>query len=308
MQPNRREVLAGASLLAVGMVTSVAEARSPSRSLLILGDWGRESAPRQRDVAAQMEIAAAETPCVGVVAVGDNFYEDGVVSVDDPKWNALFETMYTGPHLRPLPWYAALGNHDYGGAPQAQVDYSAKSDRWRMPARYYKISEAQLGLPDTELFVLDTNPLVAENYDGDGEMAKNVRTQDAQAQLAWLERELAASQAKYKLVAGHHPIHSGGSLHGDTPDLIRTLKPVLRRYGVMAYLAGHDHDLQHIVRDGLHCVDSGAGCEARPVSAINGTQFCAAKPGFALLTLTQTGLELQFRDDHGATLYHTILV
>ena len=47
---------------------------------------------------------------------------------------------------------------------------------------------------------------------------------------------------------GHHPIFSGGSEHGDQPELIRAINPLLEKHGVPAYFNGHDHDLQHIVR------------------------------------------------------------
>lgn len=306
MKPNRRQVIAGASALAVGTLAPAAFADKDQRSLLIIGDWGR-AGTQQPVVAAQMNVAAGDLNGVGVISVGDNFYEDGVQSVEDPKWRDLFENIYVGEHLQPLPWYVALGNHDYGGAPQAQVDYTARSRRWRMPDRYFKVEGRDMAMPEMDLFILDTNALVAENYEGEGRMAVNLRSQDAPAQLAWLERELAGSGARYKLVAGHHPIYSGGSLHGNTPDLIKTLLPLFKRYEVTAYLAGHDHDMQYIKSDGLHFIDAGAGCEARPVGPVAGTQFCAASPGFGVLTLTSDRLELQFRDHLGRTLYRSQL-
>ncbi|MGA9659946.1 MAG: tartrate-resistant acid phosphatase type 5 family protein [Asticcacaulis sp.] len=307
MTPNRRQVIVGATALASGMAALRTEAGSISpRALLVLGDWGRENT-HQHAVAKQMNIAAAERNCVGVVTVGDNFYEDGVVSVDDPKWRTYFEDVYSGPSLKPLPWYATLGNHDYGSAPQAQVAYSEISERWHMPERYYRVSGAGLGMPGLDLFILDTNPLIADNAKGDDQMAVNVRTQDGDAQLVWLDRALAASQARYKIVVGHHTLYSGGSLHGNTPELITKLLPILRRHRVVAYVNGHDHDLQHIVRDEMHFICSGAGAESRPVHAITGTHFCLSRSGFALLSLDEQGLSLEFRDYKGKTPYQTRL-
>jgi len=40
---------------------------------------------------------------------GDNFYENGVDSVDDPLWNTRYCSVYTDPALLDVPWYAILG-------------------------------------------------------------------------------------------------------------------------------------------------------------------------------------------------------
>lgn len=307
MTHNRRQVIAGASALAIGMTLDAHASPASSRSLIIVGDWGRDSAPHQRDVARQMDVVAGEMDCASVISVGDNFYEDGVQSVDDVKWRTSFEDIYSGPNLKSLPWYVALGNHDYGGVPQAQVDYTLQSDRWHMPSRYFKVSGAGIGMSELDMFVIDTTPLITENLTGNDPLNINARGQDAEAQLAWLDHELAASGARYKFVAGHHTIFSGGSLHGGTPDLIARLLPILRRNGVTAYINGHDHDLEHIVRDDMHFICSGAGSEARPVSPVTGTRFCLSRSGFAVLSVYDGVLKLAFRDFTGASCYQATL-
>ena len=312
MEPNRRRVLGGvaasAAVMASGGSSAVAAGQATALSFLVVGDWGRNGASHQRDVAARMEAAAREFGCAFVVSVGDNFYEDGVHSVDDAKWRSSFEDVYSGDRLQQTPWYVALGNHDYGGVPQAQVDYTAHSARWRMPARYFKVPGADIGDPQVDLFVLDTSPLIDENGRGDNAMAVNVKSQDAGAQLAWLDQALGASRARYRLVFGHHTLFSGGSTHGDTPDLITRLLPILRKHRVTAYVNGHDHDLQYIVRDGLNVVCTGAGSEVRPVSSVAGTRFCVARSGFSVMTIGAGRIGLEFRDYTGASLYRTDLV
>lgn len=305
--PSRRTVLAAAGGLAAtpllaGGALAAAPGAGEALTFLAVGDWGRDGAEHQRDVAARMGEAAA----VGArftASVGDNFYDDGVRSVDDPQWKTSFEDIYTAPSLQ-APWFVALGNHDYRGEPQAQLDYARVSPRWKMPARYYKVAGAEVGAPFVDLFFIDTSPLV-QSYRSKVEtnIKRNVLAQDPAAQLAWLDAELARSSAPWKLVFGHHTVFSGGSGHGDTAELKAQLKPILERRGVQAYVCGHDHDLQHIQRDGVDYICTGAGSEVRPVKAVQGTRFCLSRSGFSVYRLTPEALEVEFRDHLGASVY-----
>jgi acid phosphatase len=252
-----------------------------------------------------MEAAAVELGSRFVLSVGDNFYPDGVASVTDPHWKLSYEDIYAGPHLQ-TPWYVALGNHDYHDEPQAQLDYARTSPRWRMPARYYKVAGSSLGYPDLDMFCIDTTPMMAEFTERRvRHSGQSVDQQNTDRQLAWLDRELAASTAPWKLVFGHHTIRSGGSGHGDTPEMVEKVLPILQRHKVQAYVCGHDHDLQHIARDGLNYVLTGAGSEVRPVRAVAGTTFCAAVSGFTAFRLSRDALDIAFRDHTGATLHST---
>jgi acid phosphatase len=304
---SRRTVIGG--IAATAAIAPLGESLAFSRppGFLAFGDWGRDGAQHQRDVAVQMGKAAAELGSRFVVSVGDNFYESGVKSVDDPQWKTSFEDIYTDPALQ-VPWYAVLGNHDYKGNPQAQIDYAGRSSRWKMPSRYYKVAGAEIGLPEADLFVIDSSPLVHQYRDKvEAPIAANVKSQDTDAQLAWLDRELAASKAPWKLVFGHHTIRSGGSGHGETPELVKLVRPILERRGVQAYINGHDHDLQHISDGGVDYICCGAGSEVRPVKAVKGTKFCLSRSGFAALTFDKAGLALQFRDYTGAIVYRAVL-
>ena len=303
IRTDRRTVLGGLAAAAAAAPLARLDAADPGLSFLVVGDWGRDGAQHQRDVAEAMGRTAAETNARFVLSVGDNFYEDGVRSADDPQWHSSFEAIYTAPSLQ-VPWFVALGNHDYRGNPQAQLDYAAKSARWKMPRRYYGVSGATLGAPELDLFVIDTSPLVHQYREKvDAPIAANVATQDADAQLVWLDRSLGASTAPIKIVAGHHTLRSGGSGHGDTPEIVERVLPLLQRHRVAAYINGHDHDLQHICTDGLDYLSCGAGSEVRPVSAVRGTLFCASRSGFAHVRLDGGHLAAEFRDFAGQKLY-----
>jgi acid phosphatase len=300
--PDRRAVLGGLAALALPTAQAEAKAAAAPVSFLAVGDWGRDGSRDQTRVADAMAAAAHALDSRFVLAVGDNFYPGGVQSPDDAQWRTSFEDVYHQPALQ-TPWYAALGNHDYRGRPHAQVAYSQRSRRWRMPNRYYKVRGEELGARDLDLFVLDTTPIAMRMRERVTELAHGkVCLQDGDRQLAWFARELAASTARWKVVVGHHPIHSGGH-HGDTPELVARLKPLLAAHGVTAYVCGHDHALQHIRRDGVDYVCTGAGASAGWVLPQAGMRFRGAHAGFAAFTLDAAGLALEFRNDANTPVY-----
>jgi len=302
---NRRAMLAGFGVMpALGARAALAKVTGKPAldpAFVAIGDWGRRGVGAQSQVADALGRTAAEIGARLTLAVGDNFYPAGVESVGDSHWQESFEGVYTAPSLQ-IPWYAALGNHDYRGNPQAQVDYTRLSRRWRMPSRYYKAPAAITGLPGLDIFVLDTAPLVTAYHEiGQQVMRGHLWREDRRVQLRWFERELRASTAPWKVVVGHHPIYSGA--HGNDPDLIADLQPLLERYGVQAYINGHDHDLQHIVVGPVSYICSGAGAEAGPVRPIAGTRFCLSRPGFGAFTVRPETLALTFRDQFGRSVY-----
>lgn len=106
-------------------------------SFIGLGDWGA-TGNQQQQVADQMAKTVAQVDAQFIANIGDNFYEYGVTSVDDPQWENTFKQVYKQPQLVNVPWISTLGNHDYRppGNPEVQIDYK-KDSRWIMPKHYY---------------------------------------------------------------------------------------------------------------------------------------------------------------------------
>jgi len=182
-------------------------------------------------------------------------------------------------------FYPTLGNHDWAlsDSPAAEVAHSARSKYWQMPAERYTFLAGPV-----QFFAIDTN-------------------QNSRAQLEWLDRELSRSQARWKIVYGHHPVYSNGA-HGDDAALHDSLLPLLRGR-VAIYLCGHDHDLQHIApEDGVHFVLAGGGGAAtRPVAPGSRLLFGASKNGFAVIEATRTSLAVTFLDQDLETLHQFVL-
>src|SRR5690606_40939846 len=90
-------------------------------NFLVVGDWGRNGFFNQREVAEQMGRTGEEIGSQFVISTGDNFYSAGVTVLYYPKWQLPFEDVYTAPALQ-RPWYVVLGNHDWQGNVEAQVE------------------------------------------------------------------------------------------------------------------------------------------------------------------------------------------
>ncbi|HEU4469653.1 MAG TPA: tartrate-resistant acid phosphatase type 5 family protein [Flavisolibacter sp.] len=277
-----------------------AEAGKDSVSFLVVGDWGKQGGEYQKQVAEAMNRCGLRHRTSFIISTGDNFYPSGVRDTADAHWQSSFEKIYDGEGHQ-VDWYAVLGNHDYEGNPQAQLAYSIRGRRWRMPSRYYALrKEIDAGSAILFLFT-DTSPLIEDYHDrGMADLSK----QDTAAQLSWLRQTLAASKDKWKIVIGHHPIYSAGA-HGNTLDLIHRLKPAISGGGTDFYLSGHDHSLQYLARrkERMAYLVSGGGSESTPLRPHFYSRFARSSPGFLVMTLYAHKANFYFYDNEGLLLY-----
>jgi tartrate-resistant acid phosphatase type 5 len=265
---------------------------------IAVGDVGT-GADGQRDVAESMAAKAAQEPISFVLMLGDNFYESGVTSVTDPQWTNAFVDMYHQPSLQ-VGFYAVLGNHDYRSNPQAQIDYTRLSQRWRMLDRYYTVVRSLGDSASVQFFFLDTNPLAYLSLS----QAKALSdTGIEMRQIRWFDRQLNESTAQWKIVLGHHTIYSGGE-HGDNESMRYLLEPLLTKYKVDFYLAGHDHDLELLKSmNGVHYVVSGAGGKHRDVRWRENTLFAATNLGFTFFRISPNEAVIEFLSRNGSLEY-----
>lgn len=269
-------------------------------SFVVLGDWGWNGYKNQRLVAERMAEEAEAIDISFIVSTGDNFQVNGVRSVQDPLWNRSFESIYTHPILE-KDWYPVLGNHDYRGSTQAQIDYSKISRRWNLPARWYSVKQRVSDTVDAELFFLDTSPFQSR-YHGKKKQGAypEVPAQDTAAQLRWVDSALSASKARWKLVFGHHPLYSGGEKHGsETGDMRRLFQDRFEKLGVTAYFCGHDHHMEHVAPKGsaVHYFVNGAHSLRKAVPGPD-TRFCKVTAGFTTVQVREDTLVVRFLDTH----------
>lgn len=288
------------------LIPVLAEQERDSVSYIVLGDWGVDGRGHQLGIAQQIDFLAQKFNAQFIITAGDNFYPKGVESTTDPQWQTSFENIYNKKGHN-IPWYPTLGNHDYGANPEAQVAYSAVSNRWKMPARYYAV-EKEISDSNKALFVFtDTSPFLRSYH---RRTMADLKVQDTALQLRWLRQTLTESNHKWKIVIGHHPIFSSGE-HGNTPELIQRFNPLLQQSKTDFYLCGHDHILEHLQRrgEGMHyLVSGGGGAGNYALEQKTQSRFAQSSPGFLVMTLYPSKANFYFFNDTGRLLYQKQVV
>jgi hypothetical protein len=267
--------------------------------LLAIGDFGTTGRD-QAAVAGAMREYRRRTGITleTLLLLGDNVYNrvPGGFSAESPHWRTVFEDVYPAADF-PCPCHAVLGNHDYGDNPDGaavQLEYSRRGGgRWRMPGKWYRFD---VGDADGVTFLaLDSN-----------QSPRHLGEAERRAQLAWLEAQLAGPRRRFTVVIAHHPIYSNGR-HGDTDHLVRDWAPLLERHRVHVYLAGHDHDLQHLELAGRFTsfvISGGGGARTRPLAKQDRpVPFARDCLGFTHLQARPDGLVFSHHGVDGGTFH-----
>jgi hypothetical protein len=255
----------------IGQSKPPAQPSKPTSQLMLriaaLGDVGAGD-KNQRAVGEAMARYHQRDRLARVLLLGDNIYNQGEIE----KVGEAFEKPYAELLKQNVPFSACLGNHDIRSANgEGQLNYS----RYGIKGRYYSFEEKGVGF-----FALDTNT-----------------NADWNNQLAWLEQELKASKATWKVVFGHHPIYSAGH-YGNTPAFIQTLAPLFKRYRVNLYLNGHEHNYERTkpIAGTTYIVAGIGGASLRKAGKNANTAYADSRFGFTTLTFYTDRIEIQAID------------
>ena len=234
----------------------------PAARFAVIGDYGLAGEP----AAAVAALVASWAPDF-VVTTGDNNYPDGAVDTLDRnvgQYYAQFIAPYRGqfgPGAAENRFWPVLGNHDWVvGYPEPYLAYFALPGN----GRYYSLRRGPVAL-----FALDSMPGEPDGWDA------------GSAQAAWLQAELAASDAPWKVVVMHHSPYSSG--HHGSADWMRW---PFAAWGARLVLGGHDHTYERVHAEGITYVVNGLGGGARYARGFGGVE----------------GSQLFFNADHGAML------
>jgi tartrate-resistant acid phosphatase type 5 len=240
--------------------------------ILVFGDSGTGD-EIQFQVAKAMKDFCGREGCHLGLMLGDNMHPAGVASVNDPQFIEKFEKPYAALGL---PIFAILGEHDWGRKGnmynwRAQIDYTQKSQYWRMPSDVYSLT-----VGNVKIMALNTN-------------------------------SFEESRGRWNLVMGHKPIFSYG-YHGNTDFMVADVLPLLCGK-VDLYLAAHEHKQQVLKAEcGLPLLVSGSGGKLRP-EAETGPRalFNLPEPGFAHLWVKKDELVVRILSDRGEVRYQLVI-
>jgi hypothetical protein len=261
---------------------------APSALTQLPATGGYVDATGMMAVSSAMKSYCQTQRCDAAVMLGDNVYPDGPTGGADGVSDAKrFDDILLKPFkdfgsIAPdFRIYATLGNHDWRTSREAalgEVRYLEQTRPFYMDGIIYRVSPR----PDIELFVLDTEVLLAGETVYEAELADDgselpgreleepepwtkPQTERERNMVAWLEQSLRSSNARWKIVMGHHPLwSSAGSKFQQARVLRRLILPTLCKYADM-YLAGHEHTLE------LHtdsCANAVPGASLPPLPQI----------------------------------------
>ncbi len=244
----------------------------------VLGDSG-SGGRNAMAIATRMAEAYERSPYGLVIHVGDVSYYGSIAD----RWEAVFQRPYAPLLDAGVRFEIAVGNHEYEEKPSAYANAEI-ADLLRLAGeegRYYRVRRGPV-----DFFILDSStPLITGNA--------------AAEQLAWLEQELAASDAPWKVAALHHPPYSSGK-RGSWLQVRNAVEPLFVEYGVDLVLTGHDHFYERTKpQQGVVYVISGGGCKISRVGASDFTAMAKETLQFMLIDVEAGQLRAQAIDDRG---------
>jgi predicted phosphodiesterase len=192
---------------------------------------------------------------------------------------------------------------------QAILDYSGVSERWNAPARYYSM-EYPVGRKQKALFVfIDTAPLIdkyrKDEGDEDGKYS-DAGEQSIERQLYWLDSTLVASNGRWKIVIGHHPVYADTDKEAsERTDMQERVGTILENRKADFYISGHIHNFQYIKPEGktVNYIVNSSASQSRKVKPIEGTVFCNGDPGYSVFSVSRDSVRFSFVNHTGETVY-----
>lgn len=250
------------------------------QTFLLVGDTGTGLQGQYAVAEAMRAHCELDQHCQAAFIAGDVIYDKGVDKANDAQFATKFEDVYKELQI---PFYIALGNHDYLGCTDCYREYTAQSTRWKSPASYYTQE-----FESVVFIVIDT-----EKFD--------------MAQQEWLRAELKNHASKKKVIVGHRPILTyevtklKENWHGK--DELENIICTEADY----YVSGHAHVFEYVGRPKectvkLLVVGTGGASLRQAVVPYPGV-FAASTYGFVSMTTVSDTLSWKFISSTGEVVF-----
>jgi hypothetical protein len=316
--------------------STLQRASAPVLRVLVLGDFGYTGRQQAAVARAMMEENRAKPFDFGL-QLGDNLYpcgpelslpgaadctfnEDGNTVTagyrppEDPQFQALFHAPLAGlkrPDGTALTLHTALGNHDVGyslscfvngklpprtSRLKACLEVAHQGPAWNMPGRHFVVDT-----PTARFIFFDSNTLAMDGY-----------AFSFDEELAFVKEALAGCGERRCFLASHHMAVTAGTHQPETlsPVYRERVRRIEEAGRIDAWLAGHDHDMQHArTAKGYDVFVAGSSAKTRierfgPEPAPGARlRFGSTAWGFAVLEIFPTGWSMRFVDERREPLY-----
>jgi hypothetical protein len=263
--------------------------------IAIYGDAGRGN-PEQFELGQAMARRHAVKPFRFALSTGDNQYDSTTPDI----MKSIFEEPFADLIKQGIPFFQTPGNHDMDeGRIEEQLLYSRRVDAlkqgkggWVMPAPNYVIRDR---------FV----KVIVLNVTAPGSEFPYPREA-----LEFAEAELAEETSDWKILCCHYHLWSTG-LRGDHDEMKAVFLPLLERFPVDFFFAGHEHHAEVFAPwQGMHFAIVGHGSEIREHVMPSAQQclFRTNEIGFSELTLDAEKACLAFIDRRGQELWQQTIL
>lgn len=215
--------------------------RTPQPGLLKFAAFGDSGAATVHQRTITQSILRESPPVDMVLLTGDVIYPAG----SDSDYNEKFFAPYA-PLLSRVPFYSAIGNHDYeseGGAPYLRVfSLPRNGPAALVPETVYAFER------DGVLFTVHDSNLS--------------RAQMREYVVPWHLATVRASRSRFRIAALHHSPYSSAmnSITTTCANVREVVAPLFTGSGIDLVLGGHDHAYERSRPvDGVVYITTGAG-------------------------------------------------
>lgn len=295
------------------------------------GDWGIKNQLSQECAKAMDDWANKNQKPAFILVLGDNFYPDGVDSIDDPQFVTNWKEGYLNFPALQVPWNIILGNHDYSqlNSATSQIEYTncVHNDKklWNCPSTHYSFSHALPNKTSIDFFGIDTNGSCSSWYKEGQKFTQGLP--GTLESRDFLEKELKNSLATWKIVFGHHPLFTSrpnkkssrlrAARGADVDGPIKGFgfQDLFVEHNVSAYFSGHEHVFSCHQSEGVHHFVCGAISETVTDEWLNSSGELATvdwfdntyRHGFVVALVDDKTMEVIYYDTQGEEMHKVVI-